>query len=160
MEKELVEEYTNVLSEEWHVYPEIWGVSKISGKSKRIDAVIIHKQQPHMKFGIEFKRVDLGAFNNFTAWFKQTVTYTQCEFGSMGKIPILIAPSINYKDSGFEWRRLLGEFGIGEIEKFYHKSESRWVYKIKHKDTTVWTNNGVGFNPIALKQNFQQYLEF
>lgn len=160
MEIDLVNEYLSVFENEWKIYREVNGFSKISGKAKRIDAVIVSKKYPQLRFGIEFKRLDLGAFNNFTAWFKQALVYTQCEWGvSQIKLPILIAPSINYnKESKFLFSRLIGEFGIGEISKTYYDKYKKDIYKIVHKEVTIWSSH-TGFNEIALKQDFNQYLE-
>jgi hypothetical protein len=160
MEKELVTEYLDIFKNEWDVYTEVTGKSMISGKNKRIDAVICSKEFPEIKFGIEFKRLDLGAFNNFTAWFKQAVVYTQCSWDGFGKLPVLIAPSINYGSGSesFVLSRLIGEFGIGEITKTYYGVYSKNVYKITHKQVKIWSNHD-GFNKIAIKQNFKQYLE-
>jgi hypothetical protein len=161
MEKDLVNEYLSIFENEWNIYKEVKGFSKISGKPKRIDAVIISKKYPMLRFGIEFKRLDLGAFNNFTAWFKQSLVYTQCEWGnSKIKLPILIAPSINYgsKENQFLFTRLIGEFGIGEISKTFYKKYNKDIYKIIHKEVTIWSSH-TGFNEIALKQDFNQYLE-
>lgn len=161
MESILVDEYLNEFKNEWHIYREVWGKSKISGKSKRIDAIIISKEHPNIKFGIEFKRIDLGSFTNFTAWFKQALVYSQCTWGTMGSIPILIAPQINYdknKEIKFVFSRLLGEFGIGEISKDYYNCYQKNIFKVLLKDTTIWSNNG-GFNKVALKQDFTKCLE-
>lgn len=162
MEQVIVTEYLNVLKNDWVIYKEVHGRSRISGKQKRIDAVIVSKQHPDIRFGIEFKRLDLGAFNNFTAWFKQVLVYSQCEWGESGvRLPILIAPSINYgtKENQFLFTRLLGEFGVGEITKTYYSVYNKNIYKILHKEVKVWSSHD-GFNEIAKKQNFIQNLEF
>ncbi len=162
MEKILVDEYLSVFENDFNIYREVNGFSKISGKKKRIDAVIISKQYPNIRFGIEFKRLDLGAFNNFTSWFKQALVYTQCVWGNTNiRLPILIAPAINYvnKESSFVLCRLIGEFGIGEITKTYYGKYKKDVYKIKHKDVKIWSSHD-GFNEIAIKQDFIQNLEF
>ena len=161
MEILLVNEYLNELKNEWHIYPEVWGKSIISGKTKRIDAVIISKANPNIKFGIEFKRLDLSSFTNFTSWFKQALTYTQCEWGTIGRIPILIAPKIDYrgnKEINFMMSRLLGEFGMGEISKEFYQFYNKNVYKILLKDTTIWSSES-GFNKNAIKMDFQKYLD-
>ena len=141
MEKELVIEYLNVFRHEWNVYEEICGKSLISGNRKRIDAIIISKTHPHIKFGIEFKRLDLNSFNKFTHWFKQSIIYTQshCESwaGAM--------------------KRIIGEFGIGEIEKLiYHNG--LLVYSIRFKETRLWSN-AHGYNANTIKMDFNKYLE-
>lgn len=163
MEAILVEEYKKVLSHDFYWYPEIWGKSTISGKTKRVDAVIISKTNPNLKFGIEFKRVDLGSFNNFTAWFKQSLIYTQCEFGTMGKIPILIAPAFNYGENKFDYERFLGEFGIGQIDKFHYKASNEWVYKIQIKGNSIYTSPYNGqpgtFSKVYSKTDFTSRLE-
>jgi len=165
MESLVVNEYLKALSADWLIFPETWGISNISGHKKRIDAVIISKQDKNIKFGIEFKRIDIGAFNNFTAWFRQSLVYTQCNFGTIGKIPILIAPSINYEDNlslKFFCDRIIGEFGIGQIERFYNKEQFCWIYKIKISGNTFYTTKAgeTGyFNKSYTKMDFNSRLE-
>ena len=159
MEKELIIEYLDAFRSEWNIYQEISGKSLISGNRKRIDAIIISKTHPHIKFGIEFKRLDLSNFNKFTHWFKQSIIYTQSNWDSYGKLPILIAPSINYNNESWSdaMKRLIGEFGIGEIEKLiYHNG--LFVYSIRFKETRIWSN-AYGFNHNAVKMDFKKYLE-
>lgn len=160
MEKEIVKEYLDLLLNDFNIYIEVTGKSKISGKQKRIDAVIIAKEYPNLKFGIEFKRLDLGAFNNFTSWLKQSIIYSQCEFDVFGKLPILYAPSINYgnKEQQFMFSRIAGEFGLGEISKEYYKVYNKNIYKIKIKDTVLWSSHS-GFNKAYLKTDFKSHLE-
>ncbi len=160
MEKEVVNDFLNALQNDFVIYTEITGQSAISGKQKRIDAVIVSKEYPNFKFGIEFKRLDLGAFNNYTAWLKQSLVYTQCHFNLFGKLPILMAPSINYgnKENQFFLSRIFGEFGIGEISKEYYKVFDEHVYKIKMKDTVLWSSRS-GYNKAYLKSDFTVKLD-
>jgi hypothetical protein len=162
LESHLVEEYLHNLSEEWLITREVWGVSKISGERKRIDAVIKSKTYSHMVFGVEFKRLDLGSFGNFVRWFKQALIYTQCEWQgkhTKQKLYILIAPVPNY--CGDEYNeallRIVGEFGIGDISKEYYAFEQKYVYKIRHKETTIWSSIN-GYNQSTIKTDFSKYL--
>lgn len=159
MEIDVVNEYLSVLSNNWIIQREVEGYS-FTNKLRRIDAVIVSKEQPHIKFGIEFKRVDLGSMTNFTAWIKQAIIYSQCTWNGYGKLPILIAPSFNYgvESETMLAKRILGEFGIGEIHKYYNAHFKKSIYQINHKTVRLWCTQ-YGFNKITLKMNFQQYLE-
>lgn len=165
MEQATVNEYLSVLEKDFYIHREVPGKSKISGAFKRVDAVIISKTHSNFKFGIEFKRVDLKSYNDFTSWFKQALIYTQCEWGTVGKLPIVIAPCMNYQDNKeakFLFERMLGEFGIGEIDKFYNKNESRWVYNIKISGNRVYSvaaGDAGTYNQVYLKTDFTKRLE-
>lgn len=164
VEEILVNEYLSALENEWLISREVWGVSVISGNSKRIDAVIKSKTHPHMVFGIEFKREDLGSLNKFTHWFKQAIIYTQCLWKSRSgkeyKMPILIAPTPNYgtKEHTLIFTRLVGEFGIGDIQKEWNDYKKEFTYRIRIKETRIWCNH-FGYNLAAIKQNFHKLLE-
>ena len=116
-----------------------------------------------MIFGIEFKREELGSFTKFTAWFKQAIVYTQCLWhGRSGdkKLPILIAPTPDYGNNNYTevLNRLIGEFGIGDINKVWNSSFKEFTYQIRIKETRIWCNH-YGYNQATIKQDFNKYLE-
>lgn len=164
LEEHLVDEYLTALSSEWLISREVEGTSVINGKLRRIDAVIKSKTHPHMVFGIEFKRPDLGSFAKFTHWFKQAIIYTQCLWhsrtGEKRKLPILIAPKPEYgqMEHTFVFTRLLGEFGIGDICKEWEDYHKKFRYTIRIKETRIWCNC-YGYNEASIKQDFNKYLE-
>lgn len=166
MEKELVDEYLTAISDKWNIYREVWGINKWSKNKKRIDAIIVCKEFPTQRFGIEFKREKVDSFHYFTRWFKQAVIYSQTEWDGFGKLVILMAPGIQYhsynKDDQMMLSRIVGEFGIGEFKKeIYNDWQGNYkktVYKLVFKQDRVWCSE-YGWNNKSLKQNFNQYLE-
>jgi len=163
IEEILVKEYLSALENEWNIVREVKGHSTISGKQKRIDAIIMSKTYPHMIFGIEFKREDLGSFNKFTHWFKQAITYTQCLwYGKNEKkyrLPILIAPTPSYGNIEMTtiFTRLVGEFGVGDINRFWNGHFKKMVYQIRIKEVRIWCNIH-GYNKSTINWDFNQLL--
>lgn len=165
-ENQLVAIYSSKLQEHFNIYYEIEGYSIISGLKKRIDMVLVSKEKPHgltkpIMFGVECKKPDLTSLNNYTAWLRQSVGYTQCRWGrNKVQLPILVAPSLDRDYCGKEgeiqsevMKRVAGAFGIGEIKITEYKKLGKERVSIEMSGSRVWCSFH-GFNKAWSKMDF------
>lgn len=173
-EQEVIVDYMQRLSQHWHIHQEVEGRSIISGVRKRIDMVIVSKDIPPkrvqpMAFGVEFKSDQMESMNNYTAWLRQAIGYTQCEWGlRKARLPILVAPFINREYCGDIGKthsgilsRLAGQFGIGElglVEYAMDYGKGDWQMVIKMCDTRFWSGHD-GWNQSMIGMNFSKRYE-
>ena len=120
------------LSKWFFVEKEVCSIDK--GNKKRIDIVCVHgsDSKGEFPFGIEVKPRGVKKGREIGIWFKQAHRYTKYQFGSHGKLIVLVAPSIsvNYFQEGegiskhpddhphHNVSTFLGQFGIGEMKRF------------------------------------------
>lgn len=173
-ESELVDYYTNELMPYFRIWHEVDGRSIISGARKRIDMIIESREIPpkrvqSIRFGIEFKTQQMESMNNYTAWLRQAIGYTQCEWGiKKARLPILVAPFINRdycEDLGRMQcdilTRLAGQFGIGELGMELRRHDDGGTIPrmvIRMCDTRFWSSDE-GWNASMAGMNFSKRYE-
>lgn len=145
-EKEFSKKVLLRLDSHFTIYEQVRGYH-FTGKKFRIDAVICPKKtenwaNPHIAFGIEFKSPDkIVGGNNVGQLIKQAYDYLNTDFENFGKIPILICP-LKFQEhySSFNEirliKRILGDFGIGEIVNDKNYKGLKIVFKETHD---VWS---------------------
>lgn len=154
-ENELQHKLGNYLKKWFLIKYEVWSIDM----KKRIDIVATHKENTDYSFGIEVKLNDKKKGSSIAKWLKQASEYAQKEFKGYGKLIILCYPRISeyYLKEGLEMNQhgitdvghnvntLLGQFGIGEIQK-NHDNKIRIIYS----GSVLWTekNNDLRINNI------------
>ena len=139
--------------------------------NKRIDMVIVSKEIPigmikPMAFGVEFKADQMESMGDYTAWLKQAIGYTQCEWGvHKQRLPILVAPFIDRSYCDNEGKvqseilsRLAGQFGIGELGIIKYDRDYGYgleSIKIKMCGSSMWCSIS-GWNASLVKMDFKK----
>ncbi|GAB3326217.1 hypothetical protein GCM10027299_25330 [Larkinella ripae] len=143
-EKEMVAMVLNRLSNHFHISREVWG-THFTGKKKRIDAIVkpidnSGWKNPDVAFGIEFKKPSIEHdIRDVTGLIRQAYEYQYTKFDGFGTVPVLICPLLLHPTietgQGYSFvRRLIGEFGLGEI-----KNDHRGLAIVFKADHTIWS---------------------
>ena len=118
-ESKLVLGLTKLLSKDFHIDPEVWGVDVRTGKKLRIDAVLTPKQpeawpDPSVRFGFEFKALDKQRPQNI---LRQAIDYRYTNWDNYGFLTIIMAPPLQLHDGELkgEIDAVIGALSIGEL---------------------------------------------
>lgn len=109
------------LSRWFHIQTEVTGMH-CSGTPLRIDAVLQLRDNPALRFGVEFKNPSgLASLGDRAAWAAQAADYVHTEWEGQGRLVVATCPPItlsfdHYGSSDLPiLAHLFGKFFVGEL---------------------------------------------
>lgn len=138
------------------IHYEVWSTCR----TKRIDAVLVSKQDETFKIGIEYKQNNRKQGADIGSWVLQAIAYTLLDWGRYGRLPIFVAPAISVNYFGFvdkiintapfvfedrhdvndlhhSFNGFIGKFMIGEL-RFIHHDKKQPAPMFMHTNKIIW----------------------